>query len=257
MLNDRDTLLKALEWAYAAGYRHIDTASIYHNESIIGEFLRGKSRDELFITSKLWNDDHDNVESAIDSTLERLGIDCLDLYLVHWPVNSKGELNLRRLWEQMELCVTQKKTKSIGVSNFSVGHLSELLSFCRIQPAVNQIELHPYLPQTELRRFCIDHGIQIVCYSPLGSYSTGKDPVREDPVILGLAKKHSASASQVILSFLVGEGYCVLPRSSKEDHIRENCSLIELDEGDKEKIRGIKKRVRYVNPEWKGVRLFE
>lgn len=246
-VTDKNVLLNALEAAYQAGYRAIDTATIYENEEIIGEFLKKHNRDEIFITTKLWNKDHNNVLEAINTSLEKLGTDYVDLYLIHWPVNFNGEFDLEGVWKQMEEVVEKGKAKSIGVSNFGIKNLTKLLGFCRIKPVMVQLELHPYLPQDEIRKFCKTHGINVTSYSSLGSSFGGKCILTDDPVLKEIAKSHDCPVQSVILNFLQAEGIFVIPRSTSKKHIESNIQQIELSEEEKNKIREIKTRCRYID----------
>lgn len=267
-MNDREVLLNALEYAYEAGYRHIDTAAVYGNESIIGEFLRTKDRCSMFITTKLWNTDHNRVEEACKESMQRLGVDYLDLYLIHWPVSFGSAFDLKKVWRDMEKLVYTRKVRSIGVSNFGLMNLEKLLGLCKIRPAVNQIELHPYLPQHEIRNFCAENNIVVISYSSLGSNATGTsfkgNPVitegislRDDPVITKIAKTRSATAEKVLLSYCVRIGCCIIPRSRSKAHIIDNLSLIDLSEEELREIENIKTRIRYVQAKSFGPNRFE
>ncbi|ELA42472.1 uncharacterized protein VICG_00571 [Vittaforma corneae ATCC 50505] len=247
-LTDREIFLNALEEAYNLGYRHIDTASFYGNEDIIGEFLKKHDRKEFFITSKLWNTDHSNVLAAINKSLEKLSTDYLDMYLVHWPVNLNGPFDLKSVWTQMEKLVDLNKTKSIGVANFGIKNLTKLLEFCKIKPAILQVELHPYLPQYELREFCEKNQIRVMSYSSLGSSFGGKVILTKDPVLSDVAKRHNCPVQTVILNFLLSEGLLVIPRSKSKEHLKTNMQRIELKDEDMQKIRDIKTRYRYIDP---------
>lgn len=250
-------LLNALEEAYALGYRHIDTASFYENEHIIGEFLKKHDRNEFFITSKLWNTDHDNALAAINKSLEKLGTDYLDMYLVHWPVNLKGTFDLKKVWTQMEKLVDLKKTRSIGVANFGIKNLTKLLEFCRIKPAILQVEIHPYLPQCELREFCKDNQIQVMSYSSLGSSYGGKVILTKDPVLNEIANRYGRPVQTIILNFLMSEGILVIPRSKSKEHLKTNIQRIELKEEDMQKIRNIKTQYRYIQAKGFGEHRFD
>lgn len=256
-LTDREILLKALESAYEIGYRHIDTASFYGNEHIIGEFLKKHKREEFFITTKLWNTDHNDVLAAANKSLKNLGIDYFDLYVVHWPVNLNGNFDLKKLWPQMESLVELKKAKSIGVSNFGIKNLTALLSICKIKPAVNQIELHPYLPQDEIRDFCKKHCILVISYSSLGSSSGGNNILRDDPTLNEIASSRNITVFQVVLSYLISEGIAVIPRSKSKDHLKTNLDLVEITEQEREKIKSITIRERYVDPKQFGEHRFD
>lgn len=256
-LNDKKVLLDALEAAYEIGYRHIDTAAFYGNEEVIGEFLKRHKREEIFITTKLWNEDHDDVLSAVNLSLKKLQIEYVDLYLVHWPVNFKSEFDVKKLWSQMESLVELKKAKSIGVSNFGIKNLSAILSFCKIKPAANQIELHPYLPQEEIRAFCKVNNIQVISYSSLGTSSGRSKTLKSDPNLLKIANAHNKCVPQVILSYLVSEGVCVIPKSKSKEHLKSNFELLNLSDAEKNEIRAIKTRIRYVDPSSFGQHRFD
>lgn len=256
-LTDREVLLKALEDAYEIGYRHIDTAAFYGNEQIIGEFLKKYKREEFFITTKLWNTDHDNVLAAANKSLENLGISHFDLYVVHWPVNLNGKFDVKKLWTQMESLVELKKAKSIGVSNFGIKNLTALLSICKIKPAVNQIELHPYLPQDEIRAFCKKKDILVISYSSLGSSSGGNKILRDDPTLNEIASARNITVAQLILSYLISEGIAVIPRSKSKDHLKSNLDLVDITNQEREKIKSIKIRERYVDPKEFGEHRFD
>lgn len=244
-LKDRTKLLNALECAYNAGYRHVDTAAIYENESVVGEFLRTKDRKSIFVTTKLWNTDHERVQEACEESLQRLGVDYLDLYLIHWPVFFGSTFDVHKVWTAMEELVYAGKVRSIGVSNFGVKNLKKILSFCRIKPAVDQVELHPYLPQHDIRQLCTENNIVVISYSSLGS-SGENISLRNDPVVRRIAAAHSATPEKVLLSYCVCIGCCVIPRSCSEAHIIDNFSLVELSEDDLKELEGIQTRFRYV-----------
>jgi len=255
-MEKREELLNALECVYQAGCRHIDTAAIYGNEGVIGEFLRTKDRSTIFLTTKLWNADHDRVREACAECMKRLGVDYIDLYLVHWPVKKGGMFDVKKVWTQMEDLVYEKKVRSIGVANFGLINLNKVLSFCRIKPAVDQVELHPYLPQDEIREFCTGNSIRVISYSSLGS-TVKKDSVKDDPTIAGIAKKYSVTPTKILLSFCVKVGCCVIPRSCSKEHIADNMQIIDLTDEDVKTIRGIKKRVRFIEIEEFGQHRFD
>lgn len=193
----------AVQTALQKGYKHLDCAFIYDNEAEIGDALKGIDRDSYFITSKLWNNKHHDVSSAIEKTLKDLKLSYLDLYLVHWPITQDPETKVNRIdmeqiketWKAMEALVLQGKTKSIGVSNFTADLLKELLKECKIKPAVNQVELHPYLPQNELLQYCKQNDIVLTAYSPLGS-RPGQESILDDPVVVGIAQRNGKTSAQ-------------------------------------------------------------
>lgn len=260
---------RAVEAALKNGYKHIDGAFIYLNEKEVGAvyekvFKSGSvKREDIFITSKLWNYRHrpDLVKSACEKTLSDLKLDYLDLYLIHWPVstNPDGEIlnndfdktPIIDTWREMEKLVESGKVKSIGVCNFSPELLEDLIKQAKIKPAVNQVELNPYLPQPKLLEFCKKNNIHVTAYSPLGS---GASPsVLQDPIICEIAKKHNITPAQVALSWNVQRGTTVIPKSVKESRIIENSKTITLDQEDMDKISTIKTRVRVCDP----LKLFE
>lgn len=218
MEND-DMARKAIETALAVGYRHIDTAMIYGNEEIVGQAIKnsGIPRDEIFLTTKLWNEDQrkGNVEEALDASLERLGLDYVDLYLVHWPVKE----TYVDVWSKMETVYKKGKTQAIGVSNYKEHHLDDLLKSAVIVPAVNQIECHPYLSQDPLVQYCKSKNIVPEAWSPLGA---SKCDVLNDAVIKEIAARHSKSTAQIILCWLLQRDIVVIPKSANKDRQAEN-----------------------------------
>jgi diketogulonate reductase-like aldo/keto reductase len=217
----------AVTAALELGYRHIDTARIYGNEADVGAAIRdsGVPREQIFVTTKLWNDDHgyDNAKRAFDASLARLGLDYVDLYLVHWPVPGK------RLdtWRALESLFAEKRARAIGVSNYLVPHLEELRMNADHLPAVNQIELTPFLQRRETRAWCAQHEIIVEAYSPL---TRGKR--LDHPVLRAVAGEVDRSPAQVLLRWGVQHGLVVLPKSVRRDRIAENAALFDfvLDE---------------------------
>jgi diketogulonate reductase-like aldo/keto reductase len=219
----------AVSAALAAGYRHVDTASAYGNERDVGAALResGVPRADVFVTTKLWNDDqgYDSALRAFDDSLAKLGLDYVDLYLVHWPVPG------RRLdsWRALERLSSEGRARAIGVSNFLVPHLQELLAVANVPPAANQIELHPFLQRRETVAFCQRHGIVVEAYSPLTHAQR-----LQDPAIVAVAKRVSRTPAQVLLRWGVQKRFVVLPKSKHPERIAENAAIFDfaLDDED-------------------------
>jgi len=220
---------RAVEAALAVGYRHVDTARAYGNERDVAEGIvaSGVPRDEVFVTTKLWNSDqgYDETLRACDASLARLGTERVDLYLVHWPVQK-----LRNdTWRAMEKLKRDGKARAIGVSNYTVRHLEELLARAKEPPSVNQVELHPFLQQHALIEFCRENGIVVEAYAPLV-----KAQRMDHPVLRRLARKHQATPAQVLVRWALQLGYVVLPKSVQPERIRENAEVyrFELDADD-------------------------
>ncbi|GLX01151.1 aldo/keto reductase [Microtetraspora sp. NBRC 16547] len=227
-----DEAEEAVATALSAGYRSIDTAKLYRNEAGVGRAVResGIPRDELFITTKLWNDDHgyDEALRAFDASMERLGLDVLDLYLIHWPAPSQNKYV--EAWKALEKLYADGRVRAIGVANFTVQALDRLLDETDVVPVVNQIELHPQLAQDALRAYNSAHGIATEAWSPLGQ---GKG-LLDDPSLARIASKHDRSPAQVVLRWHIQLGNIVIPKSVTPERIRENIDVFdfELDPGD-------------------------
>lgn len=215
-----DGTRNAVSWALAAGYRHIDTAALYANEHEVGEAVRasGVPRDEIFITTKLWNSDHgyESALRAFDESLAALGLDYVDLYLIHWPVEK-----LRRdSWRALEKILNDGRAKSIGVSNYTIKHLKELLGHCHTPPSVNQVEFSPFLYQKELLEYCRSNGIQLEAYSPLT-----KGLKLQDRDLAAIAGRHSRSTAQILIRWALQHDLVVIPKSAQKDRIEENAAV--------------------------------
>ncbi|WP_228989181.1 aldo/keto reductase [Streptomyces sp. DH8] len=227
-----DEAERAVATAIEAGYRSIDTAAIYENERGTGKAVAasGVARDELFVTTKLWNSEqgHDSALRAFDASLDRLGLDYVDLYLIHWPVPAKDAYT--DTYKAFEKILADGRAKAIGVSNFHPEHLKRLLAETSVVPVVNQIELHPQLQQAESRAFHADHGIATEAWSPLGQ---GKG-LLEVPTVVAVARKHGRTPAQVVLRWHLQTGNIVIPKSVTPSRIKENLDVFgfELDADD-------------------------
>ncbi|MBC8501155.1 MAG: aldo/keto reductase [Nanoarchaeota archaeon] len=221
----------AILWALEAGYRHIDTAAIYGNEKEIGEAIKksGVNRKDIFITTKLWNSDHDNPIRAYNESLKRLQVDYVDLYLMHWPV----EKIRNNTWKYMEKLYKQGKCKAIGVSNFTIRHLKELFQHTKIMPAVNQVEFSPYLFQKELLEFCNEKEIALEAYSPLT-----RAKKLNDPKLAAIAKKYSKTPAQILIRWVLQHNMIVIPKSINKERIKENANVFDfnIEEYDMKKL---------------------
>ena len=229
----------AVATALAAGYRHIDTAKLYQNETEVGEAIgdSGIAREEIFVTTKVWNSEQ-GYEPAIESfeaSMDRLGLDVLDLLLIHWPVPELDRYV--ETWRAFEKLYADGRVRAIGVSNFHIPHLQRLLDEGSVVPAVNQIELHPQLPQAELREFHAQHGIVTEAWSPLARGGA----VLADPTVTTIAERVGKSPAQVLLRWSLQLGNVVLPRSVTPSRIEENLELFDfsLTEDDMAALAGL------------------
>ncbi len=269
---------KAVYWAIEAGYRHIDCAAIYQNEKEVGQGIADAmaegliKRKELFITSKLWNDSHrhEDVHGALERSLNDLRLDYLDLYLIHWPIAFKPgvgfathreefytyqDVPLTQTWEAMQEQKAAGRAKHIGVSNFNQAKLGELLAADGEKPEMNQIELHPFLPQESLVKFCSDHGILVTAYSPLGSPDSRAERHKNDPKLLNnpvvesIAQKHRAKVGQVLIAWSIARKIAVIPKSVNQERIVENLKAadLNLDAEDLQKLANIGTHHRFVD----------
>lgn len=227
--------------AIKAGYRHIDCAAAYGNEKSVGDAIRksGIAREELFVTSKLWNDDkgYENTLAAFQRTLEDLQLDYLDLYLIHWPIAKASKENWQEVnsesWRAFEELYAQGKIKAIGVSNFLPHHLEPLLATAKIQPMVNQIEFHPGMLQEEIVEFCKERNILVEAWAP---FSNGQ--ILKHPVLMEIAERYKKSVAQVSLRWIIQKGIVPLPKSVTPERIINNLEVFdfELSAQDVEKI---------------------
>jgi len=248
----------AVSYALKSGYKLIDCAYCYANEDEVGAGLKeafdaGIKREDIFVVTKVWNTYNTRVELGLDKSLKSLGLDYVDLFLVHWPLLMNPEGNDDKFpklpdgsrdiihthnhvdtWKMMEKLVATGKTKAIGVSNYSKRYLEQLLPEATIVPAVNQIENHPALPQQEIVDLCKEKGIHIMAYSPLGS--TGGPAMKAEPV-LKIAEKHGVSPSTVLLSYHIPRGSTVLAKSVTPERIKANLQLIDLDAEDQKALQ--------------------
>lgn len=264
---------QAIRWALKLGYKHFDCASIYGNQQEIGQAFNDAfkednlKREDIFITSKLWNDSHnpEDILPELKQTLNQLQLEYLDLWLMHWPIAQKKGTQLPTKDEDMvslkilPLDITYKEmekaqlnglVKAIGVSNFGQKNLEKIITECKIIPAVNQVESHPYLTQADLIDFCNKNMIVVTAYSPLGS---GEHPdnhnLLQDTTIIEIAEKLNITPAQVVLSWQINRGVAVIPKSVHEARLKENIASVNiaLDNEDMKKIESLNKNFRYIN----------
>lgn len=274
--SDPGEVTKAVSYALSIGYKHIDAAYCYGNEDEVGAglkeaFANGVKREDIFVTTKLWCTYQSRVEQNLDMSLKSLGLDYVDLYLMHWPVAMNPNGNHEKFpklpdgsrdlvkdwshiqtWKLMEKLLATGKVKAIGVANYSLRYLEQLLPHATIIPAVNQIENHPSLPQQEIVDFCKAKGIHITAYSPLGS--SGSPLLKEKPIV-EVAEKRGVTPASVLLSYHIARGSSVLAKSVTPARIKANMDLIKLDASDMKilddysnELTKAGKLVRYVYP---------
>ncbi|KAL5536563.1 hypothetical protein ACEPAF_385 [Sanghuangporus sanghuang] len=247
-VGDGDHVSQMVKKALDVGYRHVDTAANYGAENFmfrsVGVALKETNvpREEIFLTTKLDQNDHGRVQDALETSLKKLGVDYVDLYLMHWPMafGEDGRVlqpeespTFVETWKQMELLVSKGMTKSIGVSNFSIKTLTKLLERASIVPAVNQVEMHPCLPQHDLIEFCQSYNIHLTAYSPIG-----KHKFAYDPAIVEIAKSHGATSAQVLLSWGIQRGTSAIPKTLNEERLKENITLVDLGPNEMSVLNG-------------------
>jgi 2,5-diketo-D-gluconate reductase A len=242
---ERKDTAEAVSTALQAGYRHIDTAEMYGNEREVGEAVAksGLDRADIFVTSKLSNDAHlpEDARLAFELSLQELGFDYLDLFLIHWPLPTRYDGDFVSTWKALEEFYRDGRARSIGVSNFQPHHLRRLHEETEVPPAVNQIEVHPYLTQDEVRGFCAEHGIAVEAWSPIGQ---GLE--LEDPTIVSIAQRAGKTPAQVILRWHIQRGDIVFPKSVTPSRVKENFDIFdfELADGDVAEISALNKDQR-------------
>lgn len=277
-LSESEHVYRAVREALKLGYRHIDAAWIYFNEEEVGRGIRESiaagdvTREELWVTTKLWNDMHDpgDVEAGLDASLEQLGLDYVDLYLVHWPVaHPKGVVrpktgneflsppasSLEATWEAMAKLPSTDKTRQVGVSNFSVSKVELISEAVGVAPAVNQVELHPYNAQPELLAGMKKRGVAVTAYSPLGSSGRPDSMRREeetrlldDPTIGDIAGAHDCGPAQVLIAWALARGTAVIPKSTNPERIAQNLAAtkVTLTDDELRRIGELNRNERYV-----------
>lgn len=223
-VEDGESVIHSVKSAIKAGYKAIDTAAIYKNERGVGQAIKesGVAREDLFITTKVWNSDqgYESTFAAYEESLEKLGLEYVDLYLIHWPVAGK----YKETWKALEKLYKDGRVRAIGVCNFHQHHLDDLLTDAEVVPMVNQIELHPLLSQELLRNYCASEGIKVTAWSPLG-----RGRLLDNPDLASIAAKYNKTVAQVILRWDLQNDVIVIPRSTKEERIIENADIFDFE----------------------------
>lgn len=232
MIEDKSTCIAAVKKALDVGYRHIDTAQIYGNESFVGQAVKESeiSREDIFLTTKLWNDNQsvDSVIPSLRQSLDNLQTNYVDLFLVHFPVSQMRQ----PAWRKMEELYALGAVKSIGVSNYTVKHLKELMSESDIKPVANQVELHVFLQQPELVEYCQENNIVLEAYSPLAHGNK-----LDNELLVSLASKYSKSSAQIMLRWCIQQGFVILPKSVTPERIEENFEIFDFELDKKEIVQ--------------------
>ena len=235
-IEDDEIVLNSVREAIKAGYRHIDTASFYKNEENVGNGIReglkhtGLKRKDIFVTTKVWNTEqgYENTLNAFSNSLQRLNMDYVDLYLIHWPVTKdyadEWQSRIKETWKAMEKLYNEGKIRAIGVSNFLVHHLEELISGCEIKPMVNQIEFHPGHNQEETVEFCKKRGIVVEAWSPLG-----RGLILENEFLSEIAKKYNRTIAQICLRWIIQQDIVALPKSVTRERIKSNFEIFDFE----------------------------
>jgi methylglyoxal/glyoxal reductase len=240
-IEEGKNLISTIHTAIELGYRSFDTASLYQNERGLGEAISISliPREQLFITSKVWNTEqgYESTLAAFDASLKRLGLDYLDLYLIHWPVPNL----YKDTWRALETLYKEKKVRAIGVSNFQIHHLQNVMRDGTIKPMVNQVEYHPKLSQDELLSFCKQENIQLEAWSPLM-----RGRLQKDPTLLEIAKKHKKTVSQIILRWDLQNEVVTIPKTSKTERLKENANIFDftLTDQDMSTIQSLNENLR-------------
>lgn len=240
-VEDGSEVIQTVKTALEVGYRAIDTAALYDNEEGVGQAIKesGIPREDIFITTKVWNTDqgYENTLKAFDTSMNKLGLDYLDLYLIHWP----GKDKYVETWHALEKLYKEGRVRAIGVSNFHIHHLQTLMEQSDEKPVINQVELHPYLSQKELITFCQNEGIAVEAWSPLG-----RGRLLNDPTLVEIGKKYGKTAAQVTLRWHLQNEVIVIPKSVTPSRIKENAEIFdfELTEEEMKKIDSLNKNER-------------
>lgn len=235
----------AVRWALEVGYRHIDTAALYGNEEDVGQAIResGVPRESIFLTTKLWNGDHQDALRAFEESLRRLGVDYIDLYLVHWPIKDTRLV----AWRDVVKIYESGRARAVGVSNYTPAHIEEARQVSPLVPAVNQFEISPFLTRPVVVDYCKQNHIQVESYSPLA-----RGRKWGNPVIAGLAERYGKSPAQVMIRWALEKGYVVIPKSVHRERIVENADVFDfaLTAEDVQRLDGLNENAHTINPPW-------